>query len=57
MVHRLLVMHFVSYLVCARCYEHFLQVDQLDRALLLLGLALYRLDACVSLVFMMLYIE
>jgi len=57
MVHRLLVMHFVSYLVCARCYEHFLQVDQLDRALLLLGLALYRLDACVSLIFMMLYIE
>jgi len=41
------------------CYftrETFCSVDRLDRALILLGLALYVLSASVSLVFLMLYI-
>jgi len=40
----------------AQRYEHVLQVDQLYRALILLGLALYLPSISVSSVFMVLYI-
>jgi len=40
-----------SIVFCAQRYEQFLQVGRLYRALILLGLALCLLSACVSLVF------
>ena len=46
----------VYYYNGAQKYEHFLQVGQLYRALILLGLVLYLPSASVSLVFMVLYI-
>ena len=44
----------VYYYDGAQRYEQFLQLDRLDRALVLLVLALYLLSASVSLIFMVL---
>jgi len=46
----------VYYYNGAQRYEQFLQVGQLYRALIMLGLALYLPSASVSLLFMVLYI-
>jgi len=40
----------VYYYSGAQCYEQFLQLGRLDRALILLGLAYYHPSACACLV-------
>ena len=41
----------------AQCYKHHLQVGRLDRAVILLGLALYHPSASISSIFMALYVS